>query len=469
MASLFKRRKPQRVLFIGLDCASPSLVFDEFRADLPVLNGLAAQGVSGVLDSCVPCITVPAWASMMSSRDPGVLGFYGFRNRADHTYANMTVANSTSVQEPRTWDYTSAAGKNTVVMGVPQTYPVRPVNGHLVSCFLTPGTESAFTYPAIFKQEILNQAPRYPFDVKGFRTEDKDWLYGQIVDLVETQFRVVKHTMQHKPWDFLMHVNMGIDRVHHGFWRYHDPQHRLHEPGSRYRHVIRELYKMVDQLVGELLALVDDDVTVIVASDHGIKRMDGGICINEWLWRTGWMALKTDPVPGSPMRFEDAEIDWSRTRAWASGGYYGRIFLNVAGREPHGVIPRESYATVRDALAEAIKDIPDTAGNALNTQVYKPEDIYAQVNGIAPDLIVYFGDLHWRSVGSFGHDGLHTLDNDTGPDDANHAQEGLYIICQPGKRGARVENHQLMDIAPTVLTQLGLSIPGEMQGNVINV
>jgi predicted AlkP superfamily phosphohydrolase/phosphomutase len=89
--------------------------------------------------------------------------------------------------------------------------------------------------------------------------------------------------------------------------------------------------------------------------------------------------------------------------------------------------------------------------------------VYEQVNGIAPDLIVHFGDLYWRSVGTIGgDDGVHTFENDTGPDDANHAQEGLLIVAGPGiPATGRRDGMRLLDIAPTVLDLLELpTVPG---------
>ncbi|MGH2626611.1 MAG: alkaline phosphatase family protein, partial [Anaerolineales bacterium] len=81
-----------------------------------------------------------------------------------------------------------------------------------------------------------------------------------------------------------------------------------------------------------------------------------------------------------------------------------------------------------------------------------------QVRGIPPDLIVYFGDLYWRAVGSVGFEGVHTFENDTGPDDANHAQFGMFICSDPRRPGVgRVEGARITDIGPTVLHQLGLA------------
>ncbi len=465
----FTRRQQKRVLVLGLDCASPQLVFESFRDDLPNLRKLMDGGTWGTLESSIPCITVPAWSSMLSSRDPGVLGVYGFRNRADYSYDAMRVANSRAVTLPRVWDILSAFEKESVVIGVPQTYPVTPVNGHLVSAFLTPGTDSAFTYPAVFKQEVLKVAPNYAFDVKPFRTDDKDSLQQRLLDVAEAQFTLLEYAITQKPWDFFMHVNMGVDRVQHAFWQHHDPTHRQHVNGNRYQHVIRDYYKLVDEQIGRLIALAPDGTAILIVSDHGVKRMDGGICINEWLWENGWLVLNTLPARGRLMRFEEADVDWSRTRAWASGGYYGRIFLNIAGREPQGVIAPGEVESVRDQLASEIAAIPGPDDEPLNTRVMKPEVVYSQVNNIAPDLMVYFGDLHWRSVGSLGHGKHYTFDNDTGPDDANHDPHGMYILYEPNQRGqGRVERHQLMDIAPTILDRLVIEVPSPMQGRIIH-
>jgi predicted AlkP superfamily phosphohydrolase/phosphomutase len=161
-------------------------------------------------------------------------------------------------------------------------------------------------------------------------------------------------------------------------------------------------------------------------------------------------------------------VDWGKTRAWSTGGYYGRIFMNVAGREPQGIIPQADYEAVRDELAASIAAIPDDKGQALHTQVFKPEAIYQEAKGFAPDLMVYFGDLHWRCVGGVGYGRHTTFENDTGPDDANHAQEGIFILHQPSKKGrGKSEAHQLMDIAPTVLSLMGLPIPKTMQGKIM--
>src|SRR5262245_7791412 len=112
-------------MVVGLDCCEPSLMFEKWRGGLPTFRRLIEHGAYGRMSSAIPCITVPAWSCMLSSKDPGVLGIYGFRNRADYSYDNQIIANGTAVKEKRVWEYIGEAGKQSIVVGVPQTYPIR--------------------------------------------------------------------------------------------------------------------------------------------------------------------------------------------------------------------------------------------------------------------------------------------------------------------------------------------------------
>src|SRR6266700_4484636 len=196
---LMNRRK--KVLVIGLDCAPPELVFEQWRDALPNFRRVMDDGVWGKLESCIPAITVPAWSAMMSSKDPGTLGFYGFRNRGDYSYEKHTLANANSVKTDRVWDILSRAGKQVITIGVPQTYPPKPVNGIQVGCFLSPSTtnpDRPYTYPASLMQEIEATVGDYLVDVPNFRTDDKEYLLRQIYTMTEKRFQLVKKWMVEK-------------------------------------------------------------------------------------------------------------------------------------------------------------------------------------------------------------------------------------------------------------------------------
>jgi predicted AlkP superfamily phosphohydrolase/phosphomutase len=453
-------------MLLGLDCAEPSLVLERWRDRLPTISGLMERGSYGRLTSVIPPITVPAWSCMMASRTPGDLGVYGFRNRSDHSYDGGFIATSAAIEAPRLWDLVTRAGGSSIVLGVPGTYPPRPLKGVMISCFLTPSLESRYTYPPALRDEIAEVVGEYVFDAKDFRTDDKERLLGQIYEMTDRRFALAQHLLATRPWDLFALVEMGPDRMHHAFWKYMDPEHRKHEPGSPFESAILDYHRHVDGLLAKLLEQVDEDTVVFVLSDHGAKRLDGGIRINEWLRREGLLATLAEPDGVSSLR--DVGVDWPRTTAWGEGGYYARVFLNVRGREPEGVVEPDEYEAVRDDLARRIAAIPDDAGRAISTAVYRPEDLYEESHGVPPDLIVVFGDLFWRSVGTVGGDeGIQTLENDTGPDDANHAQDGLYVVAGPGIEARGRTDAHLLDIAPTVLEVLGIEREPGMRGTSI--
>ncbi|HVL64410.1 MAG TPA: alkaline phosphatase family protein [Actinomycetota bacterium] len=442
----------RKVMVIGLDCAPPEHIFDEYADEVPTLTKLKENGLWGPLESITPPITVPAWMCMMTSKDPGTLGIYGFRNRKDHTYEGLEFATSLKVKEPAVWDILSENGKTSIVMSVPPSYPPKPLNGVQVGCFLTPTNESEYTYPKELKPELLENAGEYIFDVRNFRTDNTQYIIDESYKMTEAKFRNADYLLSNKPWDFFMIVEMGPDRLNHGIWSFVDPNHPRYEPDNPFRHALRDYYRFLDGKISDLLAKhADDDTTVLVVSDHGAKAMVGGVCFNEWLVGEGLLAFEGD-LPDEVTPINKLKIDWSKTTAWGDGGYYGRLFLNVAGREPNGIVPRERYEEVRDDLIRRIEAMVDHEGNPMGNKALKPEDLYENVNGVAPDLIVIFGALRWRSVGSLGHGSIYTFENDTGPDEANHAEHGIFIMSgAPGQPTGRRDGLHLWDVHTTIL------------------
>ncbi len=450
----------------GLDCAEPSLMFERWYDLLPNFRRLCESGTYGNLTSSMPPITVPAWSCMTSSKDPGMLGIYGFRNRKDHSYDGLTIATSLRVREPRLWNILTERDRHSIIVGVPGTYPItRPPKGCMITSFLTPDITSDYTHPPGLSRHIAQWVGEYMVDVRGFRTDDKRWLLDQIYEMTNKRFEVVKKLLATQPWDLFFMVEMGHDRIHHGFWQFMDPQHHRYVAGNEFEHAIRDYYVHTDSLIGEVLDQLDlDDTAIWVVSDHGAKCMVGGFCFNQWLIEHGYLVMKT--ATEGVTRFDVKDVDWSKTTAWGEGGYYGRLFINVAGREPQGIVPQNEYESFRENLRTELMNLVDHTGQPMGTMAYKPQDIYRQVNNVAPDLVVIFGDLRWRSVGSIGHASHYTFDNDTGPDDANHAQQGLYIYSHPSvpARG-RVDDATIYDVAPTILDMLGEHIPDDMIGH----
>jgi predicted AlkP superfamily phosphohydrolase/phosphomutase len=452
-----------KILVVGLDCAAPEILFTDDR--LVNIRRVMDAGCYGKLESVIPPITIPAWMCMATSQDPGSLGVYGFRNRSDRSYGALEIATSRSIKDLTIWDQIAMEGGRSVLIGVPPSFPPRKVNGICVGCMLTPDTtQDVYTHPASVKDEITAFVGEYPVDVKGFRTDDKEWLKDSIYEMTRKHFEVVRHFVKKAEWDYFEFVEIGVDRIHHGFWKHHDPLHKQFESGNPYESVIRDYYRYVDRELGTVFELLDEDTIVLILSDHGARALDGGFCVNEWLVRNGLLVLNERPTKVTP--FGELDIDWNRTKVWSEGGYYGRIFLNVKGREPQGLIDPDDYESVRHELQEKLEALLDDTGKSMGTRVFRPDEIYQDVRNIAPDLLVHFGDLAWRAIGGVGYPSVYVQENDTGPDDCNHAQFGAFVLASSNSPiQGEIDGAHLLDLAPTLLELAGYDTPPSMQGS----
>jgi predicted AlkP superfamily phosphohydrolase/phosphomutase len=245
-------------------------------------------------------------------------------------------------------------------------------------------------------------------------------------------------------------VEIGVDRFHHAFWQHIDPDHPRHEAGNPWEHLGREYYRRLDTHIGRLCSLAGE-------------AMHGGFCINEWLIRKGYLVLREPPAARGPLNHQ--RIDWTRTTAWAEGGYYARVFLNVTGREPNGVIAPGEVRAVRDELRGALENARDDEGNPISTSVRIPEEHYRQARGFPPDLMAYFDDLNLRAIGSIGGGRIVVTENDTGPDSCNHDWNGIFVMSGGGTVGrGYVEGAQIYDVAPTILSAFGVPRPPGILG-----
>jgi predicted AlkP superfamily phosphohydrolase/phosphomutase len=423
-----------KICVLGLDCAVPEVIFGDER--LMNLRRLMDFGVYGRLESVVPPITVPAWMCMTTSQDPGSLGVYGLRNRRDHSYDSLAFADSGSSSASTIWDQIARAGKKSIIVGVPPNYPPRQVNGISIGCVLTPDSvKNDFTYPPAFKAKINELVGEYPVDVRDFRADKKDWLKEEIFNVSRKQWTVVRWLLAEQEWDYFHFLDIGLDRMLHAFWSDFDPKHAQFEPSNDYQDAIPEYYRWLDEQIGSVLGLLDNDTIVLVLSAYGAQRLDGGFAINEWLIREGLLVLNEYPKTLAP--FEKLNVNWGKTKAWSEGGNYGQVFFNVQGREPQGIVPASEYESFQDEMKARLEALPGENDQPMKALVFKPKEIYRNVRNVAPDLIVQVGD----------------------------AQYGMFILTAPNSPlNGEYDGARLLDIAPTLLDLAGYEIPETMQG-----
>ncbi len=419
----------RRMFILGLDSAPPKTIYDHYGVETPNLNEVTAESERYLMRTSHPPITIPAWMSMFTGKTPGELGIYGFRHRKPGDVGHSYIVNYNHIKHPTLWDTVGSMGGRVGVFGVPPTYPPRPVKGFMVTDFMTPSSKSQYTFPPWLKRELEAKYGPLIFDIV-YRSEDKAGVRRDLFQMTRQHIEIVKYLIERKQWDLFIYVEIGIDRLHHAFWKYFDQSHPRYTEHQEHSKTIPEYYKLVDQAVGEIRRRLPPDTVFVVVSDHGIKPMTGAFAVNQWLIQQDYLRLKQQPKHPATDLTKDM-IDWENTLAWAWGGYYSRIFINLKGREPNGIVDREEYEDLRNQLARDIARIKGPQGQQWINTALKPEDIYPEVNGDPPDLLAYFDNLNWRAAGTIGHPTPYLKENDRGPDDAVHDWHGVLAIYDP--------------------------------------
>ena len=413
-----------KILVIGLESAAPELLLGDDR--LATIRSLMEIGCYGRLEGVVPSDAGLAWMSLATGQDPGSLGVYGDRDRADRSYKNPEVVDPRSILAPTIWDQVAREGGESILVGGPI------------------GRESEAADPLI---------SRLRFDVPNPPIADKVRLRDAVFKASRDQFEDLQDTIESVPWDYFQFIDTSLDRIQRAFWRDHDPEHPQHDPNGPFADVVRDYYLHLDQEIAGVLDRLAEETVVLVVSTRGAQRLDGGFRINEWLIREGLLTLRSRPDRITP--FAKLDVDWSRTKAWSEGGADARIYLNVKGREPEGTIDPADCQRFRDDLKARLEATTDAEGKSLGTLVFKPDELYRHVRNVAPDLIVQFGGLAWRALDGVGARTNHAGAVDAGLDDCNPAQHGAFVLASPALAPiGELKDARVIDVAPTLL-QLG--------------
>ena len=421
-----------RVAFIGIDGVPYSLLaenFDEFEN----LAALADEGSAGAIDSIVPPESSACWPALTTGVNPGETGVYGFQDREVDTYETY-VPMGRDVQAKRLWQRLQDAGRHATVMNVPVTFPPERDIQRMVSGFLSPGVDKA-AYPDELRDYLERIDYRIDVDAKLGHDDDKTAFIEDAHETIAKRHEAFTHYIEEDDWDLFFGVFMTTDRINHFLFEHY-------ERGGDYYDEFFEFYRTVDQYIGEIRAALDDDVTLIVASDHGFTTLDYEVHLNAWLQQEGWLSYETD----DPDELGDIADE---TRAYSL--IPGRFYLNLEGREPRGSVPEDDYTAVRRELRETIESLTGPDGEPVVDRVETREDAFrGNHDDIAPDLVAIPNDGFDLKAGFNGDREVF----DTGPRNGMHSFDDACLFIDDDT--ARIKNVDLYDIAPTILALLDI-------------
>ena len=366
---------------------------------------------------------------MFTGKSPGELGVYGFRHRKPGSF-DYYIVDSRYFKAKTVWDYAAEKGLRSALFGVPPTYPPKPIYGYVVTDFTTPSNAPNWAYPPTLRMEIERVVGKPVFDIK-YKSYDKLAVKEELLKMLDNRLKIVEYMVKRKKWDLFIHVEISVDRAHHAFLKYFEKEHPRYEENEELN-VIPEVYARIDEWFSRLLEGPLKDAIIVFLSDHGIKPLQGTFVINEWLAEKGFLKFKREPKEGESLSEE--LIDWSKTYAWAWGGYYSRVFVNLKGREKHGIVEPKDYERLLEDLRKELLAVRGPSGEEWKNEVYRPHELYPEVKGDAPDLMAFFADLDWKPIGSVGWRRLYLDKDDRGADDAVHDWYGITAVYDPEGR-----------------------------------
>jgi predicted AlkP superfamily phosphohydrolase/phosphomutase len=521
-----------RVLVVGIDGGTFDIIQPLInKGKLPNIKSLMETGCHGYLETTMPPMTFPAWTSFMTGVNPGKHGVFDFTERIPGTYM-IRFINARARMAKTIWQIASEANKRVGVLAVPVTYPPEKVNGFMVCGFDAPGVGALADANSVHPPELLDEIKQNVGDyiissniIKEIDSGRADIAIDIALKTLGKKAETAKYLYKKEAWDLFMVLFGESDLVGHHYWKYIDPKSPFYDSGAdeKCAKAVEMVYEKIDRTIGELKGIAPRDTVIMLMSDHGFGGSgDSIIYLNRWLEKEAFLKFKSQSnrllerlfirplmfakrygIKYLPPKIKQnifrkrtsvannmeswlrfSKIDWGQTLAYSEETpYYPTIWLNLEGREPDGIVPVHERDGVLERITDALcrwKD-PYTGENVVR-KVYRREEIYSgPYVDKAPDLIIDYhepGGFSYLSKASYTDSGKDVIRKLTRKEldsarfqnkNGSHRKLGIFTTCGDCiKTGTEVSGVRILDFAPTILHLLGLPVPQEMDGRIID-
>jgi predicted AlkP superfamily phosphohydrolase/phosphomutase len=484
-----------KVIVVGLDGATFTLLQPLMdKGIMPNLKKIIKEGASGTLKSTNPPLTAPAWCSFATGKNPGKHGAHDFVVRKKN--GEMVIIDSTRIKSKKIWNILSDNNKKVGVIHFPISYPPEEVNGFMISGFISPRGAKNLTYPKELFSEVLKEIGDYIFNVKV--PVESRWrkLSLNVIKLfidklckeVDLRYKTFKYLKETKEWDFLYVLFQSFDKVQHVLWKYLSGEEKDPRRPEIYEYILK-CYYQIDEILGEIYDELDKNTTLIILSDHGFGSKKKWFYINMWLEENGYLTkdtkkliiakikeklgIKTDKyfegIPAPTVR-RHKFLKLEKTKAYSPNSSSYGIIINLKEKCEHGNIEKDKeYEQIRNELKNKLISLIDKEnGKRIFDNVFFSDEIYhGPYTDNAPDMILYPAE---------GYMVIDSLINLYGSNlvkvkasEGTHRREGIFIATDRRniKKGIKIFDINIIDIAPTILYLMDLPIPSDMDGKVI--
>ena len=470
------------MIVLGLDGATFTLIDAWVDAGhLPNFARLREESVTGDLESTVPEVTVPAWPSFATGRDPTTLDMYGFTH-----FNRQTRENDLSHDEfvpGKMWDVVDDQGGRSVVFNIPGSYPWQAIDGTIVAA--APEYKEEYSHPPERWDEVVDLVDGYK--LRNDKNPGSRTYVEESLDLVDKRFEAFEHFVAEEDPNLAVGLIRGTDRVAHHYW---GPES---VPPASTDNAIFEVYQRVDEHLGAFLDAHEDE-DVIVMSDHGFEKVrrvfapnhvleDAGMVslgesgdatqaalgslrdlASDVLGRVGLLTFARKVVPastvsnlptGDQLGLDNAismgRIDWDGTEAVVDQGQKTALVY--------------TFADDSDRVADVCDRVQDELQAALDDADLDARFERLDRGGVhTPDMAMILETPEVHVTSRFDVEEP-VVDVDT----SGHARNGVFYARGPSFRDGDIAGAAITDVAPTVLHALGYRPPETMTGDVLDV
>lgn len=490
----------RKLLIIGLDGATWDIVKPwADSGELPLFKRLMDEGAWGPLRSVTPNLTPPGWTTAFTGVNPGKHGIFDFF-ALDPGSETPRVVSSVDRKAPALWKILGSAGRRVGVFNVPCTYPADAVPGFFITGMGTPGLAGPWVHPEAEAQDLRRRFPGFKIGADHHLIEkgDYDGFLDELYALTDVQEALVLDRVARHDPSALVFVYDDLDRVMHFYWRFMERAHpRFETAPPRVANAIRDYYRRIEAGIGRLLGAMGADTDLCILSDHGFGPLHTDVYLNRvfasWgvlgirpvareliekpLWKRAlkavvpqgartWLRTNVKASPlGSPLGF----VDWDKTRAFYASVSGRSVYINLKGRQPHGIVePGREYDDLRAELKERLLGLKDPAtGDRVAQAVCYREEVYeGPFVERAPDLVIQedgryayrvdWGEQEFVPASQYGVD-----------KSGSHRTHGILLFHGPSFKKGSLDGAALQDVTPTLLAALGLPVGDDMDGRAL--
>lgn len=494
------KTQKNRVIILGLDGGTWKIFNPLMQMGImPNLKKIIEGGVSGNLESTISPATATAWATFQTGVNPGKHGIYDFVMHNQQTHNNHFVTSS-DIPLKTIWELVSDLNKTAISINVPLTYPPKKINGATISCLLSPYTylQESCIYPAKGYQDLIDKIGEYIIFVdpkiylkKGYKHFIDECIYAE-----KKRIEAAMYLMNKYDWDLLMVHNQSLDNIQHKLWHCIDKNNEnLNLQINQY---VMKFYKALDENIGALLENIDNKTTVVLLSDHGFGPINRHINLHSWLLEKEYLVLKKSykfkkfgiqavrlldffnfrnkllsfkqKVQFQNNIYNNFMYDWKKVKAYIAGeSIYSLLYLNSKDKKEKSIKMDEEYKKIRNQIREELMCLKDTITNesAIKDVLYKEDVYHGMYTDYAPDLIVVPKEGYAFSQRPIlmKNDIFYSPDVSKGDNSGTHRMDGMFVFYGNNiKKGIKVDNFRLIDIAPNLLYLLNINTPVYMDG-----